>query len=156
MAISISLLEYLEWEGVDYELVHHAWISGSMRTAEAAHIPGEKLAKCVVLEDEAGYLMAVLPATHTVEIETLSEELGRDLQLASENEIKDMFEDCATGAIPPMVKAFGYEAVVDDSLNECDEIYFEAGDHTELVHLSGEDFADLMADAPHLQFSRHI
>ncbi len=156
MAISISLLEYLEWEGVDYELVHHPWISGSMRTAEAAHIPGEKLAKCVVLEDEAGYLMAVLPATHTVEIETLSEELGRDLQLASENEIKDMFEDCATGAIPPMVKAFGYEAVVDNSLNECDEIYFEAGDHTELVHLSGEDFADLMADAPHLQFSRHI
>ena len=114
------------------------------------------VAKCVVLEDEAGYLMAVLPATHKVEIETLSEELGRDLQLATENEIKDMFEDCATGAIPPMVKAFGYEAVVDESLNTCDEIYFEAGNHTELVHLSGEDFADLMADAPHLQFSHHI
>ncbi len=156
MAMSISLLEYLEWEGVDYELVHHPWIGGSMRTAEVAHIPGEKLAKCVVLEDEAGYLMAVLPATHKVEIETLSEELGRDLQLATENEIKDMFEDCATGAIPPMVKAFGYEAVVDESLNTCDEIYFEAGNHTELVHLSGEDFADLMADAPHLQFSHHI
>lgn len=156
MAISISLLEYLEWEGVDYELVPHARIGGSMRTAEAAHIPGEKLAKCVVLEDETGYLMVVLPATHTVEIETLSEKLGRDLQLATENEIKDMFEDCATGAIPPMVEAFGYEAVVDNSLNECDEIYFEAGDHTELVHLSGEDFSDLMADATHLRFSHHV
>ncbi len=156
MAISISLQEYLEWEGVDYELVHHPWISGSMRTAEAAHIPGDKLAKCVVLEDEAGYLMAVLPATHEVDIDALSEQLGRDLQLASENEIRDMFDDCATGAIPPMVKAFGYEAVIDESLEECDEIYFEAGDHTELVHLRGEDFTNLMADLPHLHFSRHV
>ncbi len=156
MAISISLQEYLEWEGVDYELVHHPWISGSMRTAEAAHIPGDKLAKCVVLEDEAGYLMAVLPATHEVDIDALSEQLGRDLQLASENEIRDMFDDCAAGAIPPMVKAFGYEAVIDETLEDCDEIYFEAGDHTELVHLCGEDFTDLMADLPHLHFSRHV
>jgi Ala-tRNA(Pro) deacylase len=156
MAISLSLLEYLEWEGVDYELLHHAFVSGSMRTAQMAHIPGDKLAKCVVLEDEKGYLMAILPATHTIEVDTLKKQVGRNLQFASEKEIKDLFEDCSTGAIPPMVKAFGYDAVVDESLTSCDEVYFEAGDHTELVHMSGKDFQTLMADMPHYSFSQHI
>lgn len=156
MAISLSLLEYLEWEGVDYELLHHAYVSGSMRTAQIAHIPGDNLAKCVVLEDEKGFLMAVLPATHTVAIDMLNEQTGRELQFATEKEIKDLFEDCSTGAIPPMAKAFGYEAIVDKSLADRDEIYFEAGDHTELVHISGHDFQELMAGMPQGQFSQHV
>lgn len=34
-----------------------------MHTAEAAHVTGDKLAKAVVLIDEDGYLVAVIPAT---------------------------------------------------------------------------------------------
>ena len=156
MAISLPLLEYLEWEGVDYELLHHAYVGGSMKTSQIAHIPGDQLAKCVVLEDEKGYLMTVLPATHHVDIDKLKHHLGRDLQFATENEIKDLFDDCSIGAIPPAVKAFGYDAVIDDSLADCKEVYFEAGDHAELVHMKGEDFNALMADMPHYSFSQHI
>ena len=71
MTISLTLLEYLEWKGVDYELLHHEPAFDSMHTAEAAHVPGDQLAKCVVLEDESGYLMAVIPATHELELEAL-------------------------------------------------------------------------------------
>ena len=84
MSISLTLLEYLEWEGVDYELLHHEPAFDSLHTAEAAHIPGDQLAKCVVLEDENGYLMAVIPATHVLELDTLSKQLQRQLQFASE------------------------------------------------------------------------
>ena len=156
MTISLSLLEYLEWEGVDYELLHHAYVSGSMHTAQTAHVPGDQLAKCVVLEDEKGYLMAVLPSTRHVDIEKLKHHLGRNLQLANEKEITDLFEDCSTGAIPPAVKAFGYDAIIDDSLSRCAEVYFEAGDHTELVHMRGTDFQALMAGMPHYNFSSPI
>jgi len=155
MTISLTLLEYLEWEGVDYELLHHEPAFDSMHAAEAAHVPGDQLAKCVVLEDESGYLMAVIPATHELELDTLSRQLNRHLQFANEEEIADLFEDCDRGAVPPLPEAFGYEAVVDDSLTEYDDIYLEAGDHQELVHISGRDFQNLTADAAHGYFSRH-
>jgi Ala-tRNA(Pro) deacylase len=156
MTISLTLLEYLEWEGVDYELLQHEPAFDSMHTAEAAHVPGDQLAKCVVLEDENGYLMAVIPATHELELETLNKQLNRQLQFASEEEIADLYEDCDRGAVPPLPEAFGYEAVVDDCLTDYDEIYLEAGDHHELVHISGKDFQTLTAKAPHGYFSRHI
>jgi Ala-tRNA(Pro) deacylase len=156
MAISLTLLEFLEWEGIDYELLHHEPAFGSTYNAEAAHVPGDQLAKCVVLEDELGYLMAVIPATHELEIDTLSQQLERELQFASEDEVADLFDDCERGAIPPLPEAYGYEAVVDDSLTDLEDVYLEAGDHTELVHISGQDFQSLTADAPHGYFSHHI
>ena len=156
MSISLTLLEYLEWEGVDYELLHHEPAYNSLHTAEAAHVSGDQLAKCVVLEDESGYLMAVIPATHELELDTLSKQLKRQLQFASEDEIEDLYEDCELGAIPPLPEAFGYDAVVDDCLTDYDDIYLEAGDHHELVHISGQDFQQLTAKAPHGYFSRHI
>jgi len=156
MAISLTLLEYLEWEGVDYELLHHEPAFDSLHTAEAAHVPGDQLAKCVVLEDENGYLMAVIPATHELELDALNRQLGRNLQFASEEEIADLFEDCELGAIPPLPEAYGYETVVDDALTDYEDIYLEAGDHTELVHISGQDFQHLTEAAPHGYFSHHL
>jgi len=156
MAISLTLLEYLEWEGVDYDLLNHEPTFSSLYTAAAAHVPGDNLAKCVVLEDENGFLMAVIPATHELELDTLNQQLHRELQFATEAEISDLFEDCDTGAVPPLVEAYGYEAVLDDSLSECDEIYMEAGDHAELVRISGRDFHTLMNQAPHGYFSHHV
>ncbi len=156
MAISLTLLEYLEWEGVDYELVHHEPAYDSLHTAEAAHVPGDKLAKCVVLEDELGFLMAVIPASHELELEELNAQLDRQLQFANEPEIADLFEDCELGAVPPLPEAYGYEGVVDERLTECEDVYLEAGDHMELVHLSGPDFQILMSEAPRGYFSHHV
>ena len=156
MTISLALLEYLEWEGVDYELVPHPFVAGSLQTAQQAHISGEQLAKCVVVEDKDGYLMTVLPATHHVDLDKLKEVTHRDLNLATEKEINDLFSDCSKGAIPPLPEAFGYKGIMDKSLNTCDEIYLEAGDHTELVHLTGDDFKYLMANTEKARFSYHM
>jgi Ala-tRNA(Pro) deacylase len=157
MAIAMTLKEYLNRLGVEYEVVPHTHTDTSMRSAQEAHIPGDQLAKSVILEDDGGYLMAVLPATHKLEIGRLQKQLSRHhLGLATEQELSGLFDDCELGAIPPLGEAYGVDVVVDDSLDEVSDVYFEAGDHTDLVHISGEDFHDLMVDADHGRFSHHI
>lgn len=153
MSISLRLLEYLEWKGVDYELMHHAFVTGSLRTAAMAHVPGRQFAKSVVLKDNQGYLMAVVPASHKLDIDQLNRELNRSLRMASEKEIEQLFDDCSKGAIPPIAEAFGYDAAVDESLEASQDVYFEAGDHAELVHVSGDDFRYMMHAARHGHFS---
>lgn len=156
MAIAHTLQEYLDRAGVPYDVVPHPYSSTSMQSAEFAHIPGNRLAKSVLLEDEHGYLLAVVPASHRIELGVLHQQLNRMLGLATEREISEVFADCEEGAVPPLGQPYGVDVVIDDSLAWQPDIYFEAGDHTDLVHLTGEAFQDLLADAEHLEFSRHM
>jgi len=156
MGIAITLREYLSNEGIDFELIEHPYSKSSMESAKSAHIPGNQLAKCVVLEDDEGYIMAVIPSTHKIDMIILDRFLGRSLDLATETELSELFHDCEVGAIPPIGKAYGYEMILDDSLMDCEDIYFEAGDHTDLVHITGDEFHALMEDIECAHFSYHI
>lgn len=156
MSIPKKLKEFLDSSGVYYEILSHHYTESSMDTAQTARLPGENIAKSVILEDDNGYLMAVVPATHHVQLGHLGHQLNRHLGLATEQELPNLFSDCEVGAIPPIGQAYGMEVVLDDCLAECSDIYFEAGDHTDLIHMRGEDFRHLMRDAGHGQFSQHI
>jgi Ala-tRNA(Pro) deacylase len=156
MAVAMTLQDYLDRWGVEYDIVPHPYTSSSLETAEAAHIPGDQLAKCVMTEDYRGYLMVVVPASYEVEFSMLDEALNRRLELATETELADIFTDCELGAIPPLGEAYGIDVAIDNRLVGCDDVYFEAGDHVDLIHLRGDDFRDLMAGAEHGQYSRHL
>lgn len=156
MAMALTLWEYLKEHDIDYDVRAHPHSGGSMETAAAAHVPGDQLAKSVVLEDEDGYVMAVLPSTCRLQLGMLHKQLHRTLGLATEAELEGLFKDCEIGAIPPIGRAYGMETIWDESLADCEDVYFEAGDHTGLVHLSGTEFRKLMEGLPHGRFSRHM
>ena len=156
MAIAITLTDYLDTEHVNYDVIDHPYAVTSMKTAFQAHVSGEDVAKAVVLHDGEGYLMAVVPATHHVQLGKLRKKYKRYLSLAEEKDLHKLFADCSVGAIPPIGKAYGMDVIFDDHLKERRDIYFEAGDHTDLVHISGEDFQTLMGDVSHGAISRHI
>lgn len=155
MAMSPTLQKFLAENAIPYEIVPHAHTSTSLNSASAAHVPGNNMAKSVILEDEDGYLMAVIPATRHVKIRELNQTLNRNMGLATELELHNLFSDCDIGAIPPVGQAYGIEMVIDDSLMQCNDIYFEAGDHEELIHLKGSSFRKLMQEAPHANLCVH-
>lgn len=101
-------------------------------------------------------MLAVTPATSQIDLNKMNQQFDRELSLATKQELMDLFNDCEQGAIPPLGEAYGYEVVVDDSLMDLGDIYFEAGDHTDLVHIDGMDFGDLMSNAIDGDFSAHI
>lgn len=156
MSIAASLRDYLACEGVPYDTIAHEHTRDSTHSAQAAHIPGDRLAKCVMLEDDKGYLMAVVPATHRVDLGALRRELNRNLGLATDRELVELFRDCELGALPPLGRAYGIDMILDESLVDSPDIYFEAGDHRALVHMSGSDFLRLMANVPRGQISHHV
>jgi len=156
MATAITLAQYLTNQGAEYDVRAHAPTVSSMRTAEACHVSAECLAKAVVLKDETGYLMAVLPASHNLRLEDIEMQLNRSVRLAFEEEIERLFPDCVRGAVPPVGAAYGLATIVDDAIIDNFDVYFEGGDHATLVHMSGADFDRLMADAHHGRFSAHV
>jgi Ala-tRNA(Pro) deacylase len=154
MKIAASLQQHLSREAVGYELIEHRRTMDSAHTAEAAHIPGAQLAKGTVLKDEDGFLIAIVPATRRVDLGAVHKRFGRPLGLATEPELAALFTDCEPGAVPPLGAAYGIDCVIDDSLMDTSDVYFEAGDHCGLIRVSGTDFRKLMKDAAHGDISR--
>jgi Ala-tRNA(Pro) deacylase len=156
MSIALTLERYLDARNVKYDVIAHAPTNSSMQTAKTCRIPGDRLAKAVLLRDDIGYAVAVLPASRHIEISELKKQFGSDVELATEHEIDELFEDCVRGAIPAVSECYGLDLLVDDSLKEQPEVYFEGGDHETLVHMTHGEFADLTAEARHARFStRH-
>jgi len=154
MGIAASVRDYLDEAGVSYDLVHHAYSPNSRRAAAAAEVPADQLAKPVLLRHERGFVMAIVPASRRVELPKLAERLGRRLNLATERDVCDVFSDCHRGAVPAVGQAYGVEVIWDDCLAACADVYFEAGDHTDLVHMSGREFTFLMSRKAHGTISR--
>lgn len=155
MGVATTVSKYLARMNVSFDLIEHAHTPTSQHTAEAARVPGDEVAKAVLLRDKRGYVMAVLPATHRVDTHLLCGMLHRDLKLVDESEFGRVFTDCEPGAIPPLGEAYGIATVVDDDLLECADLYLEAGDHEHLLHLSRDQFRSLMAHVMHGAFSYH-
>lgn len=149
MAIARTLKAYLEARQVQYGLVAHPQSSTTLEAAHSAHVPGDQVAKAVVLEDPDGYVVAVVPSTHRLDFTWLCETMGRELELAEEYELPVLFKDCSIGAVPALPVAYGLEVVWDDQLDGLEDIYIEAGDHRHLIHIRGEVFERLMSGQPH-------
>lgn len=156
MAISKTLQEFLDERGVEYQVVPHPRTDSASRTAEAAHIPGDRLAKGVLVEDAGHYMVAVLPATRRLQFGKLHYLLGEHVGLATEEEVRSVFPDCEQGAVPALGTAYGVETLLDESLADQDKVYVEGGDHCSLIRMTGADFRARLGDCRHGDFSRHI
>ena len=55
-----------------------------------------------------------------------------------------------------IVNSYGVDVVVDMELFMQPDVYFEAGDHEDLIHVSAENFQKLMSSAEHASFSKPV
>jgi Ala-tRNA(Pro) deacylase len=148
-----KLKAFLDEHGVKYITIKHSRAYTAQEVAASAHIPGQELAKTVMIKLNGTMAMAVLPASYQVDFDLLQAATGaEEIELATEAEFKDLFPECEAGAMPPFGNLYGIDVFVAASLTEDEKIAFNAGSHTELIQMSYSDFARLV-DPVVLQFS---
>jgi Ala-tRNA(Pro) deacylase len=126
---------------ITFERIHHRPAYTANRIAQVLHVPGREMAKTVLLRGDRGYVLAVVPATHRIDLEEIRKKLDlTDLEMAGEGEMGRLFPDCEVGAIPPFGSLYHLPTVVDESLAEDDKIVFEAQTHEEAIRMSYRDY----------------
>ena len=153
MTTAPTLKTFLKKHDARFEIVAHPRQIEATRIAQSAHITGKKLAKGVLLTNKQDNVLAVVPSTHKVDLKKISNIVGKRLRLASEETITRTFPDCDEGAIPACGTAYGLDVYLDDGLMEREDIFFEAGDHKSLVHVTRSEFARLMPGMAHGSFA---
>ncbi|MDJ0908639.1 MAG: YbaK/EbsC family protein [Woeseiaceae bacterium] len=143
------LKDFLDKEHIKYVTIGHSPAYTAQEIAAEAHIPGKELAKTVVVKIDGEMAMVVTTASEMIELDHIRDSLGaKEVDLATENEFKDSFPDCETGAMPPFGNLYGMKVFVSQTLREDEQIAFNAGTHSELVRLPYTEFERLVHPTP--------
>ena len=145
-SIPKKLEKYLHKHRVQYEIIVHPTRYTSDEIAQAEHVPGNQVAKVVMLRCHDKDVMAVFPASHSVDFFNMSTMLGtQDVRMERESEFAKLFPDCEVGAMPPFGKLYGLPLYCDRSLAKELEIEFNAGTHTDTIRMEFSEFERLEA-----------
>jgi Ala-tRNA(Pro) deacylase len=140
-----KLREFLDSHHVKYLVISHSLAYTAQGIAALTHVSGKKLAKTVIVKIDGILAMAVVPASLHVDLDRLRSLTGaRTIEIASEQEFKDAFPDCETGAMPPFGNLYDMPVYADPRLAENEQITFSAGTHRELVRMSWYDMVRLV------------
>lgn len=155
MAVAQRVDQYLADHHIPYDLVTHKHTPTSKGSAHAAHLPESSVAKAVVTRDrrDGAYVMAVVPADRSVNLDLLSQTAHRHLRLVNETGLGRLFPDCEVGAVPPLGEAYEMEVICDEALDGQEDVYLEAGDHEQLIHLDRKAYQTLSKDLHHAHIS---
>jgi Ala-tRNA(Pro) deacylase len=139
-----KLKEFLDSQRIKYVVISHSPAYTAMEVAQSAHIPGKDLAKVVIVVLDGRACMAVMPATRKLDLERVRQTTeSSEARLATEEELRKLFPECETGAMPPFGNLYDMEVYVAPQLAEEVEIGFNAGSHTEVVKLRYADYERL-------------
>jgi Ala-tRNA(Pro) deacylase len=151
----VAVTEFLDREGVAYEVVEHGRTESAAAEARAAGLPPSDVAKTVVLRDHEGVRLAVIPASERVDLHKIKEELGsKGLRLVTEQEMAEEFGDFEVGAVPPFGSMFHALELVDRRVLDHDRVLCSGGDHEhgllvnpqDLVRVAEARVADICED----------
>jgi Ala-tRNA(Pro) deacylase len=142
----MGIFEYLRGRFVRFEVLLHRPATSAARMAETVHVPGRTVAKGVLVRAGASYVLAVLPATHRIDLDRLAAILGvGDVRIATEPEVMAIFHDCERGALPPFGRLYGLSTLVDTSLAGGSEIVFVGNSRHEGVRMRFRDYEAIEA-----------
>jgi Ala-tRNA(Pro) deacylase len=131
---------YLADQHIPFETVVHPPAFTAARRARFLRVPGRLLAKSVLLRGRGGYLLAVLPATHQVDLAAVGAFAGEPVRLANDQEIAEVFRDCEWGVLTPFGSLYGVVTLLDSQFDLEDHVVFEVHRHGLAVRLCCRDF----------------
>lgn len=145
MPVARKLKAFLDEHKVKYHVLSHHERFTSSEIAQALHVPGQELAKVVMVKADGTLVMAVVTANDRVNLDSLKKLTGaREARLANEDDFRGTFPDCEVGAMPPFGNLYDVDVYADTALTKDEEIVFEAGNHKEAVKLAYADFERLV------------
>ena len=136
--------KYLRENGVGFQVETHDQAFTMQEVAAALHVPGNQVAKVVIVCADKEKVMLVLPAPYRMNVDLVRDMVGANkVRLAKEEEFADLFPDCATGAMPPFGNLYGVPIYVDRSMAEEPDMVFRIGTHRETMKITYADFIRL-------------
>jgi Ala-tRNA(Pro) deacylase len=136
-----AVTTFLDGQGMRYEVIDHRPTFSAAAEARASGAEPREAAKTLALHDRAGYRMAVIPATHRLDLHRVRELLGATshLRLATEDELERDFPMFDVGAMPPLGPMMPMPEIIDVHLLYHESVLCAGGDHKHALRVDPRD-----------------
>lgn len=146
MPVQDKVRQYLDKNRILYDVRETAPSTSLSSAAAAAGVPTSATVQSVVLKDDIGLVMVLMPADQILDVDALGKLLYRRLESANEQQVKQIFLGCDPQFVPPLAGLYGLRSIVSDALATCTDLYFAAGDACRLFRVSSKDFFNLLSN----------
>jgi len=134
-----TVTDYLENQGIDYEVLSHERAFTGVAEAQALGIKADEVLKTVIVDTGGRHVAMVLPSGERLDMALVRNVLDdRDASLADESEITHDLGGFELGALPPVAPLLGIETIVDPTVHDHGPVIFAAGTQTESVKVDAE------------------
>ncbi|MBK8181939.1 MAG: HDOD domain-containing protein [Candidatus Competibacteraceae bacterium] len=146
---------FLDRQQLSYRLISCLPNETLSQTRARLDIPAHRMIRTVLLKDASGLLMAILPYNYILDFSILCQLRASELEPLHGSEVISFFQThgCQGNSRPPLPAVFNLPAVVDTSLANSGEIYFESGSGDSLLNMRNNDFSQLLAQVRWGQFA---
>lgn len=145
--MSARLETFLNRKSIRYELIPHDSMPGFDAAISGLGVAGNQVVRTTLLIDVRGVVMAVHPYHTAVDIDAVSEQMGRRFQFLTARQTDQLFSDCDPGFHPPLGAAYGLPVVVDENVLEMTKAYITAGADNAMLQLDGRALRLALAGA---------
>lgn len=132
--------------GVEYATIIREHPIGRGRTRDRSTL-GTPIARTLLLADDRGYALAVIPSDWRLDLAAIEREFGRRFRMARAEEIARLFPGLRPSALPPVSEGLQIETFVEQALVPLSEVCFETADPRRLAQIDGESFRSLLYNA---------
>lgn len=149
MSIAASLQQYLQRNGIAFQLHPHAPESSLSKLGLALGIEPSQIAVPVLLQSaRKASLMAVMPLSHSLDLDRVAALLRREFHYMDDAAIAAWFPDVVPGAEPPVPEAYALPAIIDRNLMKVPRVFFRAGSPAGMISVDADAFQMMVAAYP--------
>lgn len=148
--------DYLDFLQIHYRVINHPVTRTLEQAAHICNVPRNQLLRLAILQENGKLYMTILPHDRFLDLSMVCKSLKREFVPASPEEIKTLFESCESHSYPPLPKYFNIESILDVSVLELEEVYFEVGNRHSLVKMKCADYLQLLSNIGEGDFSESI
>jgi Ala-tRNA(Pro) deacylase len=140
----MNIHDFLDEHHVRYETIVYPRSFDGRPDVQLEEDTGEIVAKAVLLKCDQAYLLAIVPASHIVDLAGVRA-LFRDdnLEFASWGEIFEQVPEAENDRLLPFGSRYGMTTLVDESVSEARDILFDDSTHNETIRMRFVDYFDL-------------
>jgi Ala-tRNA(Pro) deacylase len=140
----MTVTEFLETQHCPFRVTEHHPVYTAEQLATCEHVSPRNVAKPVIIRADGKYYVCVLPADRRIDLYAVQKHLkAKNIRLASEHEMADLFDDAEIGAESPIGTMYDLPTLMDKKLAKDTEIVFQAGTHDRAVWMRMDDYKKL-------------
>lgn len=136
MPIPKKIINYLDKNGVKYEVVDHRKVFTAYDAAQTLHIKVSQIAKNLLVKAGKNYILAVLPADRNIDFAKLAKLAGvAKATLPKEGVMQKVFK-VKPGALPAFGGLYKIPVYLDKALLKENKAIFSSGSFTESIKMN--------------------